>query len=102
MTKNRLFNGLGLATVVVAGAFFLSSCSNKITDEQLQKLKELRMQEKNLSESVQLKKDEKSRLERELNARKAELKKCNDEKAFVQSKLANWPNVWPQLKEENK
>ena len=54
------------------------------------------MKEKSLNESIQKKKDEKSRLMKEMDSRKAELKDCTDKKNFVQQKLQQWPNVWPE------
>lgn len=99
MLKKSLLSGLGFSTIALAAMIFLGSCTSKITEEQLKQLRDLRTQERGLSESIQQKKDEKSRLERELNARKAELKKCSDEKKFVQEKLAKWPDVWPDYPE---
>lgn len=61
-------------------------------------LRELRKQQSSLTESINKKKDEKSRLERELNARKAELKDCQEKTQFVKDKLAKWPDIWPDWK----
>jgi len=91
-------------SIVVLGVAFLlsglifSSCSSKITEEQLMQLRELRKQQSSLTESINKKKDEKSRLERELNARKAELKDCEEKTQFVKDKLAKWPDIWPDWK----
>lgn len=95
MLKNRFLKFLGVGSVVIAASIFIGSCSNKITDEQLAQLRELRRQEKSLTESIQKDKDEKRRLESELNARKAELDKCAKEREFIMEKLSKWPNVWP-------
>lgn len=94
MNTKRLF-GTGFAAVMLAGAMFVSSCSNKITEEQLAKLKELRHQEKNLTESLQKKKAENAALEKEIRARKSELNDCSKTSDFIKQKLAQWPNVWP-------
>lgn len=94
----RKLTKFGLLVPVVGIGLFLSSCSNKITEEQLMQLRELRKQERALNESISKKKDEKTRLERELNARKAELKDCEDKTQFVKDKLARWPDVWPDWK----
>lgn len=96
MQKRYSAKGIASMVAIVAASLVFSSCSNKITEEQLTQLKDLRMQERNLNESIQKKRDEKSRLEKELSSRKAELKDCNDKKAFVTTKLKNWPNVWPE------
>lgn len=97
MRKSRLFSGVSLGALIVAGALF-TSCSNKITDEQLAQLKELRKQERSLTESIDKKKAEKSKLENELNQRKSELSKCNEENDFIKKKLAAWPDIWPDWK----
>lgn len=96
MRKNSTSKGMILSILVVAASIVFSSCSNKITEEQLSQLKELRQKERSLTEAIQKKKDEKSRLEKEVNARKAELKDCNEKTKFVEGKLQQWPNVWPK------
>lgn len=96
MQKFLLHAGI-LVTIVAFGLLF-SSCSNKITEEQLMQLRELRKQERSLNETISKRKDEKMKLERELNSRKAELKECQDKTNFVKDKLANWPDVWPDWK----
>lgn len=96
MLKKSSTKGISISTLAVAGLLLFSSCSNKITEEQLKQIKDLRMKEKSLNESIQKKKDEKSRLMKEMDSRKAELKDCTDKKNFVQQKLQQWPNVWPE------
>lgn len=82
--------------------FFMSSCVSKITQDQLMQLKDLRAKERSLSESITKKQNEKSNLQREIEARRAELKKCNEDTKFVSDKLKQWPNVWPNLPEKSK
>lgn len=77
----------------------LSSCSNKITEEQLAMIKELRKREQSLNEDIRKKEQEVTRVQAEVNARKADMNKCNDKKAFVQDKLSRWPNIWPDYTE---
>ncbi len=96
MLKKSSTKGIAISTLAVAGLLLFSSCSNKITEEQLKQLKDLRLKEKGLNESIQKKKDEKSRLMKEMESRRAELKDCTDKKNFVQQKLQQWPNVWPE------
>ncbi len=81
-------------------ALFLltNGCSNKITQEQLMQLRELRKEQSSLTEQINKRKDEKTKLERELTARKAELKDCEERTQFVKDKLAKWPDVWPDWK----
>ncbi|MFN3305750.1 MAG: hypothetical protein ACK42Z_01045 [Candidatus Kapaibacteriota bacterium] len=87
-------------TSLLVFAFLLLSngCSNKITQEQLMQLRELRKEQSSLTEQINKRKDEKTKLERELNARKAELKDCEGRTQFVKDKLAKWPDVWPDWK----
>ncbi|MGB9770670.1 MAG: hypothetical protein ACPLX7_01665 [Candidatus Kapaibacteriota bacterium] len=92
------FNVFTLLFAFVVTSLVLSSCSNKITQEQLMQLRELRKQQSALTESINKKKDEKAKLERELNARKSELKDCEERTQFVKDKLAKWPDVWPDWK----
>ena len=77
----------------------LAGCSNKITEEQLAMIKELRKKEQSLNEEIGKKEQELKRVQSEVNARKADMNKCNDRKAFVQDKLSRWPNIWPDYVE---
>ncbi len=98
MLRSRLFSGVGIGTLLIAGTFFMQSCSNKITEEQLKQLQELRKQEKSHTEMIDKKRAEKSKLESELNTRKSELNRCNEENDFIKKKLAAWPDIWPDWK----
>jgi predicted phage gp36 major capsid-like protein len=89
----------GALVVAVASMATLASCSSKITEEQLARLRELRQKEQTLAQQIRAKRDERSRLQSEVNARRAELDRCAKDKAFVQSKLAQWPDVWPDWKD---
>ena len=102
MQKSRFFSATGIGSLIICAALFLSSCSNKITEEQLKQIKELKAQERSLQDDIQKKKDEKAKLESELNSRKSELKKCSDEVDFIKQKLATWPDIWPDWKPEQK
>ncbi len=95
MKFRRIISGLSITSVILSTVFIMSSCTPKITEEQMMQLKELRNKEKSLTEMIARKKQEKKNLESEVNARKAELKKCQDDKAFVTGKLSQWPNCWP-------
>lgn len=97
--KKFLFK-VGITIPVIILGLVFSSCSNKITEEQLMQLRELKKQERSLSESINKKKDNKMKLERELNSRRAELRDCQEKTRFVKEKLAKWPDVWPDWKPE--
>ncbi len=102
MLKKNKYQVFLLSSFILGSTFFISSCSNKITEEQLLQLKELRAQERSLSESITKKQNEKSSLQREIDARRAELKNCNGEVQFISDKLKQWPNVWPELPPRSK
>ncbi len=93
--KAKRILGTGLAMAFLAGSMFVSSCSNKITEEQLAKLKDMRHQEKINLDAIAKKKAENSALEKEIKARKQELNDCSKTSDFIKQKLAQWPNVWP-------
>lgn len=100
MKLRSLISGLGLTSMVVGLAFAFTSCTPKITEEQLATLKTLYDKEKSMNETIAKKNAEKKKLEQEINSRKAILQKCEEEKAFIQSKLATWPDCWPDWKPE--
>jgi len=102
MLKKNKFQVILLSSFLLGSTFFVSSCSNKITEEQLLQLKELRAQERSLSESITKKQNEKSSLQREIDARRAELKNCNSDVKFISDKLKQWPNVRPELPPRSK
>ena len=95
MNFRRVVSGFGIASVIFSTVIIMSSCTPKITEEQMTQLKELRAKESSLTEMIARKQQEKKSLESEVASRKAELKKCQDDKAFVEDKLAKWPNCWP-------
>lgn len=98
MSISKWFSRIGVGVLVVSFGLGLGSCTSKITEEQLMTLKELRKEERNLSEQIRKKQDEKSKLEAEIKARKGDLKKCQDEVDFIKQKLALWPDIWPDWK----
>lgn len=85
----------GVSAVCFGSVLVLASCTPKITEEQLTKLRELRAESSRLTMEIQKKESEKTRLEAELARRRGETKECTDKMSFVQEKLSRWPNVWP-------
>ncbi|MCK5741352.1 MAG: hypothetical protein KAH48_03975 [Chlorobi bacterium] len=100
MKIRGLVSKIGLTTLAVAATISMNSCTPMITEEQQMKINELKTQERQLTEGLSSKKREISKLNSEVSARNAELKKCKDDTEFVQSKLASWPNSWPDWKPE--
>jgi len=87
--KSLLFTGSLLATT-----FIFSSC-DKVTEEQLKQLEELRREESSLKDQISETNSEISKLKSELSGVNSQLDKCNKDKQFVEDKLKSWPNVWP-------
>jgi peptidoglycan hydrolase CwlO-like protein len=100
MKFQRIISCIALPSLIVGAVLMASSCRSLITPEQLQELKDLRAKEKSLTEQIQDKKNEVSKIKSEISARQSELKKCNDESDFIKQKLAQWPNVWPDWQPE--
>ncbi len=86
---------LGMLALSVVSMATLASCSSKITEEQLAQLRDLRQREQTLNQQIRTRESDRSRLQGEVSARRAELDRCNTNKQFVQGKLQQWPNVWP-------
>ncbi len=84
--------------VIAASVAVMAGCSSKITEEQLAQMRQLRQQESTLQSQLRSKRDEKTRLSGEVNRLRADLDQCGKDKAFVQGKLAQWPDVWPDWK----
>jgi len=91
---NKSMRWLALVAVT-AGTLGMAGCSSKITDEQLAQLKDLRQQETTLQSQIKQRNDVKSQLTNEVSRLQADLNQCGQDKAFVQGKLSQWPNVWP-------
>ena len=100
MKFQRVISGLALPSFIVGLAIIVSSCRPMVTQEQLKELKELRQQERSLTEQINTQKAENKKIKNEIDARKGELKKCNDNSEFVKQKLSQWPNSWPDWKPE--
>lgn len=94
MNLKRSLAVLGASTLMIS-FISLTSCTSMITEEQLAQLQELRKKERQLNTDISTKNAEISKIESELNLRKKDLNNCNKDKDFIQQKLSQWPNVWP-------
>jgi len=94
MNLKRTLAVIGASTLMIS-FISLTSCTSMITEEQLAQLQDLRKKERQLTADISVKNSEISKIEPELNARKIELTDCNKDKDFIQQKLSQWPNVWP-------
>ena len=93
-----------LTSLHIAGAAlivstFAAGCTSKITEEQLRQIQDLRAKERQLSSDITKAQGDRSRLDTEVGSRQNEVRKCNEDKAFVQQKLSQWPGVWPDYTE---
>lgn len=73
----------------------LSACTPKLTQEQYNQLISMKREEGQKREAIAKADQDIARIEPELKARQQDVKECEDRKSSVQSKLATWPNVWP-------
>jgi outer membrane murein-binding lipoprotein Lpp len=94
MTPRKGRFGL-LVTASIVGAILLTSCTCKIKEEQQAMINQLRTAEKTMAEDHKKAESDKNKILAELNSRDAEVRKCNEKKAFVQEKLARYPDMWP-------
>jgi len=69
-----------------SGMLFLSSCSNKPTDEEMRQLVALRAEVAQLQLEIEAKQKEKEDLEKQVNEKKAKLQNILDEQKTAQSK----------------
>jgi outer membrane murein-binding lipoprotein Lpp len=87
------------ANLLLASAFgaalLLTSCTCKIKEEQQAMINQLRTSEKQLSADIQKAEGDKTKILAEVTSRQGEVRRCNEKKAFVQDKMARWPDVWP-------
>lgn len=95
MRRKGLLSIAGIGSVVLMASFVMTSCTPKVTEEQLAQLSELRKKERSLTEEIASRRADIQKVDNELKARNAELNDCSKEKDFIKSKLSQWPNVWP-------
>ncbi len=79
---------VGMVSFVIAASFLLAGCSSSPSEEQMRQLDELKQEHAALQREVSQKEEQKAALEREVAAKNAKLKKCNDDKQVVQSRLS--------------
>jgi len=86
---------------MLAAACFsvLAGCTSMITEEQLAEMRRLRAEDRTLNEQIRMRESEISQLKSEINSRQSELDRCNSTKQFIEGKMAQWPNVWPDWTE---
>lgn len=95
MKFKKLISIVGICSALVLSSSMLTNCTAMITEEQLVQLQDLRKRESQLNQDITGKQAEISKVEKELNSRKAELDNCQKDRDYVKQKLSQWPNVWP-------
>lgn len=83
-----------LLAAAMGSVLVLTSCTCKIKEEQQAMINQLRTDEKQLTADIAKAETDKSKVTAELNSRQAEVRRCNEKRAFVQDKVNKWPNVW--------
>ena len=79
---------IGVLSCVIVTSFFLTSCSSSPSEEQMRQLNDLKQEQAALQQQVTQKEQQKAAVEREISAKNAKLKKCNDDKQVVQARLS--------------
>lgn len=95
MKFKNIGKSLVVSSLLFGSALMMTDCTSKITEEQMQELQELKRRESSLNDKIADINAELTKLRQELKSIQTDLNKCNEDKAFVESKLANWPDVWP-------
>ncbi len=92
---NLTFSRTVLAGVAVIALLATGCGASKITEEQLSQIRELRKQQTALNDKIKATQGDIARLESEIADRQKAVNKCKEDKAAVEQRLAQWPNVWP-------
>ena len=80
--------------IAALAMFGLSSCSNKATEEQMKKLRDLDQSRDGLRTDLDRAKGNLSDVQGKLGAQDRDLADCNRQTAAVREGLATWPNIW--------
>jgi hypothetical protein len=80
--------------IAALAMFGLSSCSNKATEEQMKKLRDLDQSRDGLRMDLERAKGNLSDVQGKLAAQDRDLADCNRQTAAVREGLASWPNIW--------
>jgi len=80
--------------IAALAMFGLSSCSNKATEEQMKKLRDLDQTRDGLRSDLDRAKGNLSDVQGKLSAQDRDLADCNAQTAAVRQGLTQWPNIW--------
>src|SRR5579872_589033 len=87
--------------IAALAMFGLSSCSNKATEEQMKKLRDLDQSRDGLRMDLERAKGNLSDVQGKLAAQDRDLADCNRQTEAVRQGLSQWPNVWPDAADWN-
>lgn len=79
---------VGVVFCLMAASLLIAGCSTSPSEEEMRKLDELKQENSALQREVSQKEEQKAALDREIAAKNAKIKKCNDDKQIVQSRLS--------------
>lgn len=90
--KSPLFTRIFVVAVIAMMG--LSSCSNKATEEQMKKLRDLDQNRDALKMDLERAKGTLSDVQGKLGAQDRDLADCNKQTSAVREGLVTWPNIW--------
>ena len=88
MKFKQLKSLLSVAVMILITSVMLMSCKCKIKDNQLERIAELRRQERSLQSELTEKQQQKARIDAELNRERAILDECDKRRELVKQRLA--------------
>ncbi|MGE5480734.1 MAG: hypothetical protein ACM3U1_09950 [Chloroflexota bacterium] len=95
MRLKNLVVSFGVGSMLLASSSFFTSCTPKVTEEQLTQLQDLRRRERTLNDDISRTRTSLTKIESEIASRRNEVTNCNKQKDFINQKLSSWPNSWP-------
>ncbi|MDT3740773.1 MAG: hypothetical protein RO257_14880 [Candidatus Kapabacteria bacterium] len=95
MKFTKVVATVGVSSLILASSLSFTGCTPMITEQQMNRLQDLRNKEKQINAEISAKESEIPKIETEINARQSVLSDCNKDKDFIMQKLSQWPNVWP-------
>ena len=88
---NRFF--LLLSTVIICAGLLTSGCTRKPSPDEINKLQEQRSAAESAEKKLSELRDERAKLEAQLEAKKTELKKAEEERDAVADKADDQPDI---------
>jgi uncharacterized protein YlxW (UPF0749 family) len=96
MSKPNL-KRIAVIAIGAAGLLAGTACTSMVTEQQLAMLQDLRDQKASLTAEIKRYQDDTRSLQSELQQKQANANDCEGRKKFVEDRLKDWPNVWPDF-----